>query len=435
LFKREGDRLVAAAIGTAIASDVPSVSAPPLRVSFSWTLAGNVIYAATQFGMLSALAKLSDASVVGQYALALAITAPIFMLTNLQLRGVQATDAHDHYKFADYFTLRCLCTVLGLFVTLVIVASSRYDRTTKLVVLLVALAKAIETLSDVIAGHLQKCERLDQVARALVLRGLASVTTFSLAFWITRRLMVAIIVLAVTWLVVIVLYDFRVLQRTLKERVLFHCSGSVLSSLAWLSLPLGLVMALNSLSTNIPRYILEHTLGRTDLGIFASLAYLVTAGGLISIALGQSVCTRMSRLFADGDLAAFRGILRKLMLLAVWLGFAGVLLALTLGKPILAFVYRPEYASHVNLLVVMVVDSAITAACVFLGFGMTSARCFRSQIPIMVANLIVTIALAFALIPRFGLLGGGFALLLSSVVQASASYYFLSFALHKRSLA
>jgi O-antigen/teichoic acid export membrane protein len=325
--------------------------------------------------------------------------------------------------------------VLGCLIVLAIVTFSHYDRTTKVVVLLVAAAKAIETFSDVIAGHLQKCERLDQVARALVLRGLASVTTFTLTFWFTRRLTSSIIALAATWVVVIVLYDFRVLQRTLEDRLLFHCSASVLSSLAWLSFPLGVVMALNSLSTNIPRYILERNLGRADLGIFASLAYLVTAGGLISIALGQSVCTRMSRLFAAGNLAAFRGILRKLMLLAVALGFAGVLLALTLGKPLLTFIYTPEYSNHVNLLVVMVIDSAITAASVFLGFGMTAARCFRSQIPIMAANLIMTIAMTFALIPRLGLLGGGFALLLSSVLQASASYYVLSIALRKRSVA
>jgi O-antigen/teichoic acid export membrane protein len=424
-----------AAVGSAIAGEVPALRTPPLRVSFSWTLVGNAIYAATQFGMLSALAKLSDAAVVGQYALALAITAPVFMLTNLQLRGVQATDAHDHYQFADYFTLRCLCTVLGLSVIFAIVASSRYDSTTKLVVLLVAAAKAIETVSDVIAGHLQKCERLDQVARALVFRGLASVTTFTFTFWITRRLTVSIIVLAATWLLVICLYDFRVVSRTLRHPMSFHFSASNLRQLAWLSLPLGLAMALNSLSTNVPRYVLEHALGRADLGIFASLAYLVTAGGLISIALGQAVLKRMSRLFADGNLIAFRGILRKLLWLAVALGFAGTLLALTLGKMILAFVYRPEYADHANLLIVMVIDCAVTAASVFLGYGITAARCFRSQVPLMIANLIVTIALAFALIPRFGLLGGGFTLLLSSVLQASASYYILYLALQKRSVA
>ena len=114
---------------------------------------------------------------------------------------------------------------------------------------------------SVIAGHLQKCERLDQVAAALVLRGLASGATFALAFWITHSLVISIITQAATWLVVICLYDVRVVVPNLPNRVFFHYSYSILSRLARLSLPLGIVMALNSLSTNIPRYMLEHKLG------------------------------------------------------------------------------------------------------------------------------------------------------------------------------
>ena len=410
------------------------VVAPPLRVSFSWTLAGNVVYAATQFGMLSVLAKMGSPSIVGQYALGLAITAPVFMLTNLQLRGVQATDARNQYEFADYFSLRCFCTFAGLLLIVGMVALSRYDSVTKLVVILIAIAKAVETFSDVIAGHLQKFERLDQVAVALMLRGLASVGVFVLAFWITRSLIVSVTTLAVTWLVVICLYDFRILSAILQNRVFFHYSFPVLSRLARLSFPLGIVMALNSLSTNIPRYILEHELGTAELGIFASLAYLVTAMGLISVALGQSACSRMSRLFADGDISGFIRVLSTLLAISVLIGATGVLLASTLGRPVLTFVYRPEYADHVNLLVVMVIDASVTSMCVFLGFGMTAARCFRSQIPIMVANVVATIVLTYILIPHFGMLGGGFALLLSSMVQASGSYFVLDRALHMRSV-
>jgi O-antigen/teichoic acid export membrane protein len=419
--------------------DAPRAStpivAPPLRVSFSWTLAGSAVYAATQFGMLSVLAKMGSPSIVGQYALGLAITAPVFMLTNLQLRGVQATDARNQYEFADYFTLRCLCTLVGLLLIVGMVALSSYDGTTKLVVILIALAKAIETFSDVIAGHLQRFERLDQVAAALMLRGLASVGVFALAFWTTRSLIVSVTTLAVTWLVVICLYDFRILLAILQNRIFFHYSFPVLSRLAWLSLPLGIVMALNSLSTNIPRYILEHELGTAELGIFASLAYLVTAMGLISVALGQSACTRMSRLFADGDVSNFTQVLCKLLTISILVGATGVLLASTLGGPVLTFVYRPEYAEHVNLLVVMVIDASVTSMCVFLGFGMTAARCFRSQIPIMVANVLATIVLTYVLLPHFGMLGGGFALLLSSMVQASGSYFVLNRALQMRSTA
>jgi len=411
---------------------VPPITVPPLRVSFSWTLAGNVVYAVTQFGILSALAKLASAAVVGQYALALAISAPIFMFTNLQLRGVQATDARNEYQFADYFTLRCLSTILGVLAVVFIVVIARYDRITSFVVLLVTAAKAVETFSDVIAGHLQKFERLDQVARALMLRGSASVATFTITFWIARSLVFSVLALAVTWLVVIGLYDFRVVLSVLHDRVFFRYSTSVLRRLIWLSLPLGLVMALISLNANIPRYLLERKLGAAELGIFASLAYLMTAMSLIVSALGQSVCARLSRFFADGDVHHFKMLIGKLIGLSLVLGSVGIAGAAIFGKQILTLVYRAEYASHVSLLVVFAIAATVSSAASFLGYGMTAARCFRSQVPLIVLATLTSAGLTVALLPSCGLMGAGYALLASAIVQAGASYLVLRSAMQKQ---
>src|SRR5690349_21224091 len=77
-----------------------------LRTNFIWTFLGNVVYAGCQWGMLVVLAKLGSPEIVGQFALALAVTAPVFMFTNLQTRGVQATDARKEYAFGDYLALR-----------------------------------------------------------------------------------------------------------------------------------------------------------------------------------------------------------------------------------------------------------------------------------------------------------------------------------------
>ncbi len=425
---------MAAAVGTALAG-IPSVSPPPLRVSFSWTLVGNVIYALCQFGMLSALAKLGSPSVVGQYALALAVATPLFMLANLQLRGVQATDARNEYLFPDYFTLRCLTTLLAVLAIATIAILGHYDRTTTLVILLVAAAKAIETFSDVIAGHLQKFERLDQVARALMLRGLASVITFAIAFRITRSLVFSAATLAATWLLVIGLYDFRVVSSVLQERVFFRFSFSTLRRLAWLSLPLGLVMALISLNANIPRYLLESRLGTAELGIFSSMAYLITAMNLIVSALGQSVCTRMSSLLADGNVHRFKVLIGRLIGVSILLGLLGVVGAATLGKTVLTIVYRAEYANHINLLIVLVIDAAVGAAASFLGYGMTAARCFRAQVPVMAATVVTATILTRALIPSYGLMGVGFALLASSVVQGLLSYSVLNQAVKNHAIA
>jgi hypothetical protein len=87
-----------------------------LRVNFLWTLAGNVIYAACQWGILVALAKIGTVQMVGEFALALAITAPILVGAGLALRAVEATDALGEYEFRDYFSLRLLTSAAAVLV-------------------------------------------------------------------------------------------------------------------------------------------------------------------------------------------------------------------------------------------------------------------------------------------------------------------------------
>src|SRR5580704_17610011 len=84
-----------------------------LRMNFLWALSGNVLYAASQWGILVALAKLGTPQMVGEFALALAITAPVMIGTGLSLRGVQATDAAAEYLFRDYLLLRLLTTCMA----------------------------------------------------------------------------------------------------------------------------------------------------------------------------------------------------------------------------------------------------------------------------------------------------------------------------------
>ena len=136
-----------------------------LKQNFSWTFVGNGVYQACQWGMLVVLAKLTSPEAVGQFALGLAVCAPVVMLTNLQLRAVQATDARGEYEFADYLGLRLLMTGLALAV-IAGVALVAYSSVTTLVILAVGLAKSFEALSDVLYGLLQQRERMDRIAKS-----------------------------------------------------------------------------------------------------------------------------------------------------------------------------------------------------------------------------------------------------------------------------
>ena len=409
---------------------IPAV--PSLRRSFAWTLGGNLVYALCQWGMISGLAKLGTPAAVGQFALALAISAPVFMLTNLFLRGIQATDVRAEFVFSNYFTLRLMGTATGFAIVVGILAVSSRSWETVGVVLFVAAAKAVESFTDVIAGLLQKHERLDQVAVSMVLKGVCSLAAFSIAYLRTRSVVLASAALCVAWSVVFFAYDLQVARRILGHGSRYLTwQPEALRKLAKLAAPVGVVMALVSLNANIPRYAVERYRGSSELGIFAALAYLVVAVGLIVNALGQSAIVRMSRSFASGDTKQFVRLLSRMALLGVGLAAVGIALAAVFGRVALRLLYGPEYATHLNLLLLLIGTSGLTAAASFLGCGMSAARHFREQLPVTIATVATCALFAYLLTPRWGMMGAAIAITLSAITQIAGSLIVLSKAIRK----
>lgn len=402
----EIDPLVAAA-------PIPS---PSLHNNFAWTLAGNVFYGGCQWGMLSVLAKAGSPSIVGQFTFGLAVSAPVFMFTNLQLRNVQATDTNTEYRFADYFTLRLLTTLLGLIVIVTILLFAGLPSGMYLAVLLVSVSKCLECMSDATSGLLQRQEQLKRVAISLMLRGIGSVLVLSITFVYFGSLALSVAAVSGVWLGVLLLYDAPNAKALIGlNEGFFRFHRRALWRLLLLGLPLGWVGALQTLTVNIPRYFLQHYLGLAEQGIYASLAYLLALINLVVFALSQSVMTHLARVFADGERKSFLGLLTKLSMLGVMVTAVGVPVTFLVGRPLLTLVYRREYGDHVGLLALLVGTAGLSTIGSFLFCGVTAARAFRSQVPVCIAAVLVGAAGSAIFVPRWGLIGAGAGLLLSTI--------------------
>lgn len=383
-----------------------------IRSNFAWTLAGYTVYAGCQWGMLVSLAKLGTAAMVGQFALGLAITAPLLMFTNLQLRSVLATDSRDEYKFADYLGLRLSCTLLALLSLPVIAFFSRCGVTTFVVVVLVGVAKGIESISDVYFGRLQQHELMQPMAKSLIVKGLLSLVTFWLALRVTRNLIWAAAGLIVAWALVLLFYDMRVAQLAAGGGFVFPSfSPGTMRRLAWRSLPLGVMSMLVSLNVNIPRYFIEGRLGAAALGIFAALIYPMTAGTFVVTALGQSALPVLARNFAAGNKIGqpFLTLLLKICASGLLLGAAGVMLCLGAGRQLLTAFYRPEYAKHVNVLVWLAVAASLNYVATFLNAGVTATREFSVLTVPYILQATLALGMSAALVSYAGLLGAAWA--------------------------
>ncbi|MFZ5829534.1 MAG: lipopolysaccharide biosynthesis protein [Planctomycetota bacterium] len=392
----------------------PAIKALSLKKNFLWTFAGNAVYAGCQWGMLIVLAKLGSKAIVGQFALGLAVTAPAFMLSNLQLRAVQATDARGQFRFDEYLSLRLLGTLLTLVALPLVCWLSGYGTATALVICAVGLAKGIESISDVIFGLLQHHERMDRIAISMMLKGPLSLAALGLGMAVWGNLLWATLAMAAAWLVVLLSWDVRSASRVGHRWSLGGLSGMSgrrLMELAWLALPLGVVTMLFSLNVNIPRYVLEDYLGEAELGIFAALAALMLAGNQVINALGQSASPRLAKLWQSGSSAGFLRILVRLLAIGLCVGLVSVAVAWFFGQPLLTLLYSADYAAHWQLLVWLMLAATVNYLASFMGYAVTAARSFRMQAPVFTVVVVVTTLWALWDIPRSGLLGGAHAVL------------------------
>src|SRR5690554_6011534 len=180
-----------------------------LRRNIAWTFVGNSIYAACQWALVIVLAHMAGPQGVGQFALALAVAAPVMLLCNLSLRQVQVTDAHETSPFADYLSIRAATSVLGLLI-IAGIGIFHYGGQTAAVIVAVGVSKAFESLSDIFYGLEQRNERLDLVSRSLVLRGVLGFVALIAGYFFTDSVSGGVVAMAAVWGAVWWLYDVPV---------------------------------------------------------------------------------------------------------------------------------------------------------------------------------------------------------------------------------
>ncbi len=389
---------------------------PSLRRNAAWAIAGNVGYAAGQCAVLIVLAKLGSAELVGRFALALAITAPVMLATGLQLRVLQATDARGEHPFSTYLGLRIVTTLVALAAIWVAALAGGYSRSMRALILLVGLAKAFEAVSDVVFGRLQQQEDLRRVALSMLAKGVLSVASIALGLWLGLGLVAATALLAASWGAWLVVYDLPAARRLGSLRPAF--SPRALGALAWLALPMGLGAGLQSLMTNVPRYAIEAHAGPAALGWFAAIAYLVSAGNQPVMALWAAAGPRLAKRFV-ADRAGYRRLTARTLLVAGGMAALTAGAAAALGGPLLALLYTAEYAAHADVLVWLAVVAGVGYAASALATSITAARRFPAQLGVTALTVAVSWLASTLLVPAFGLRGAAWALLAATLVQTA----------------
>jgi O-antigen/teichoic acid export membrane protein len=396
-----------------------------LRLNISWALLGNVVYAASQALMLIALAKLGSVAMVGDYALGLAVSAPIFLFANMYLNAVQATDVRGRFPFDRLLAFRLLTTGVAFALVLVIAVAGRWESEAAWALVLIGAAKAFESFSSLVHGLFQNRERMDWLGRSLVTKGMVAVVAVVAGVGLSGRLLPALIALAAAWGIVFLCYDLpraaRIL-RTDREHgrgtglLRPHWDAGTVRALLPLALPLGTMALLDSVNANLPRYFLGHHSGPEAVGYYSALAYMMVAGTIVSDAVGLAARPRLARLYLEDRVGMLR-ILWKLLLMVAAIGVAGMAVAAFFGRQLLSLLYQPDYARHSNVFFVLMGAGAVWYLAGMLACAVVAAQRFMFLMGSYAAAGVVTAAACIQLVPSYGLAGAAWAVLAGMLVR------------------
>lgn len=387
-----------------------------LKKNFSWNFIGNLIYSVTQWALIVVITRLGGVEMVGFFSLGLAITGPIMMFTNLQLRTVQATSNERKYDLNDYLGVRIFTDVVFIITLFLILLLGNYDSFAEKIIWIIAISKIIESLSDVFFGYFQQKERMEFIAKSQITKGVLTIIIVSTLLFITENLFISLLGLNLVWLSVLFFYDLKNIR---KFNIKFNCKFNIkrVRSIIKLSLPLGIVVLIVSLNTNLPRILVEKLLDIKALGIFASISYFVLVGSQFVNSIGNAMLPRLATFYRKRELGAFRKHLYFLVGISIVIGGLAIAVSIFIGDYVLIYIYGSEFYGYQRLLILLMVYGLFNYISYSLMIGLNAMRRFKIQPYLGVIWLIVSILSLYYFIPKYELMGAAFALITYSIIR------------------
>lgn len=404
-----------------------------LRGNMGLAFIGQFFYSLSQYLLIIIVSKMGGVNEVGTLILAFSVSAPVIMFCNLRLNLLLISDTVQRNDFFDYFLLRLLMTAIGLIVILLI--SWYFYPQFFLIILFITIAKCFEALSDICLAFVQKHELNRYISISQMLKGWVMLLGFFLGYELTHELKLASLFFCIGWALIFCCYDLRIVakvatrsvslsafyQKT-KQEIKARLLLVKLKQLFILGLPLSLVAGLNSLNTNMPRYLVEKLLGHDMLGYFAPPNYIFNTSLVIVNMLLLPALPKMTKYFNQHERLLLWRLVSFLLLVVSAIGLIGVVAAYFFGDSFIELFFGATYRNSGNLLFWYAIAAWLNYLALIFLFLLIVIRRLKAQVIIFAITLLLTMVFCRVLIPWYQLTGAVIGEILSGVFLTVASF-------------
>lgn len=361
---------------------------------------------------------------VGKFALASAIVTPVIIFSQMNLRHSLVTDIKQDYHFLDCLYSRLIFTLIALVVILLIAWISQDSTEMLVITAIMGLAKGIESISDIFHARFQQAERMDFIAVSLILKGCINIIFFAALAWVFRDLFWPMLSMAVIWGIILCAYDIPKYKKISKPSESYSWKKGVFARLFRTTLPLSLNSLFGSLSSNVPRYLLEFFGSKESIGMFTIATAPLNFITLLQTSLMQTVLHRLAVYYQKNDHENFEKLSHKTLLILLSISGGFTLLFVFAGRQIIELLFSSEYVSVAPVLVIMSISTIFTALAIYFVFPILVGRRFKEFATASLTLLCSQFVISLYLIKHYGVIGAGIAELAKTILSIFINYFY-----------
>lgn len=386
---------------------------------YFWNTIGVLSQNAVSPLLLIFITRINGIADSGLFSFAFAVSIILFAFGLWGGRTYQVSDSKKEFDHRSYIVARVVLGVLMIVAALGFSLLNEYDSNKTLLIAILVIYKAIESIADAVFGVLQAHGKLSYVGKSLLYKSVGGLLLFILIDSLTHNIITSSISLILVNLVFLVFYDVRLAKHREELNIpvsrifSFICDAVVILSRTW---PILAITFLATFSINIPRFFIDKY-DPSQIGYFGIIAVPITLIAVFMSFILQPNIVTLTKLYEKARYQAFNSLIKKIIGITLGFGVVVATMAYIVGVPVLNLIFGIDFSSHNNELMIMIVGGIANAVVAVFISIFTIIRKFKAQFYTLVATNFLLIALSQIFVQSYGMFGGAIVFSVVSIFQ------------------
>lgn len=341
------------------------------RSSYIWNALNAIISALQNPIILLIMTRTNGVYDAGVFSIAFAIATLMLYVGLYGLRRFQSSDMHEKYSFSEYHGMRILTCSAMIFVSIIYciygMCFNGYGMEKALVIFMICIVKVCQAYSDVYHGCMQQKGRLDVATKSSSVRYTFEMVAYALLLVITHNLLISTAAFMAASILGLLFTSINVGKNYCSYKPSFRWDKIKL--LAIEGFPLFASLFLNMYISNAPKYAIDAFLTEEVQAVYNMIFMPAFVVMLIANFIFNPILTTYAELWlkkTEESIGELMHQIKKQSLVIAGLTLLGLIVAYTIGIPVLSIIFGIDLTDYrMELCVVMIGGGALAYATYF----------------------------------------------------------------------